>query len=509
MKDFLLIIALLGLSSCAFAVCSEAPLPTDPEGPTWSRSIERSGDTAEMVVWRNDCGDGSGDLLITFTPQSGSPFICSTNFDVVQNGRQFDNFRLRSDPNFIDSFCGDLLVESTFFVAQSDFAAQWDTSEEFTLVFRSDQTLDVGAFEPSDAGDGGDREDMPLPEFERNLPSAWFNPVREGDFSIAQLPNHITLPTVVPNGCLSVIPSRFDVPPSQVLVDDSLFIDDLAGDAVPVRIRIWRQGCHEPDRSAILMNIELIDEPSAGLLPIPAVVLRPFGTDEGVRAVPSEFAIQTAAELPFFAGVGLANRALRIGGTEVQSGTTYVIDALQRRLPPEDYNSNLNMTLDFAQGQIFEYDIPSFSSNFDDPQLAAPPLHGRFSGQWVVSDLPSSGLVLQIGEIAPTRNFVFAIWFTYLNGEPIWVVGNADIELGANSLTIDMARLEGGEFFTNPGSFTNEDITSEILGTMTLRAVHCGQIEADIDFRQSGLGQQELTFERLINIAGFTCDQTQ
>jgi len=31
-----------------------------------------------------------------------------------------------------------------------------------------------------------------------------------------------------------------------------------------------------------------------------------------------------------------------------------------------------------------------------------------------------------------------------------------------------------------------------------------GQIDAEIDFSQSGLGQQNLTFRRLINIAGFT-----
>jgi hypothetical protein len=515
-KNLLALTLLLACSSSIFAAnCVDFPLPTEPEDPTWSRTISTSSsESADLTVWRKDCGDGTADLLFTIEARVGSPFICSIRFDVVQGGVQSDNVNLLQDPNSPnDRFCDDLLVKSTFYIGLWSTGTPWDRDEAFTLVYDSDQTLEVGAFTGSGGGGGGgtpgEREDFPLPEYEQLLPSEWFFGPREGDFSVASLPNHITLPTVVPNGCMSVIPTRFQRPPSQVIVDETYAIDDLAGDAVNTRIRVWRQGCHEPGRSVILMNLELLDQATAGLAVEPFTTLVPQGGGSPAVGLLSEFAVQTAAEVPWFSGVGLTNAALRVEGTELQTGTTYVVDAFQYDISPDAYNSNLEMRLDFGQDQFVTYDLPSYSPSLNPPQQVRPALHGRYSGQWVVEGLPRSGLVLQVAEIAPARNFVFAIWFTYLDGEPIWVVGNADIELGADSVVLDMLRLEGGGFFTDPGSFSADDVSSEVLGTMTLRAVHCGEIEGEIDFSGSGLGQQDLVFSRLINIAGSTCDQTQ
>ncbi len=154
--------------------------------------------------------------------------------------------------------------------------------------------------------------------------------------------------------------------------------------------------------------------------------------------------------------------------------------------------------------------MPEFDPALDPPQFTNPPLHGRYTGQWIVEGLPRQGLVLQVGELPPDRNFLFLTMFTYLDGAPTWVVGNVDFPVGTASVTVNMWRLEGGEFFTEPlGSYAREDVIQERLGTMTISARHCNVIDAEIDFSESGFGVVSRRFERLIRIAGYDCDQTR
>ena len=512
MKTAAAIILLIFSVPSAFAQCTSAPLPTFPESPNWSREIVTSfdgSDRAEMVVWRKDCFDGTADLLITFRPLSGSPFFCANQFEVVQGGIRTGNIEFISNPALeIATSCPSIFFDTTFYVGQNAFEVEWDTSQAFTLIYDFDQTLDVGTFTLGGGGEEQPRPENPPRDFEQILPSAWFDSARQGDFSVASLPNNFTLPTNVPNGCLTVVPSRFDAPPSDVLVDEAFLIVDIFGEQQATRIRIWRQGCFEPGRSALLMNLELLEDASAPGLVVPNILLT---SDENVSAwgLTSEFPIQTSAEIPLFSDIGIANAAVNFGNSSVQSGTTYVVDAPQYFLSPDAYNGSMDMLLDFGFGQNVTYEIPPYSAATDEPQLMAPAIHGRFSGQWTAPGLPRSGLVLQVGEVALDRNFVFAIWFTYLDGNPIWVVGNADIAIGSGEVSIPMSILDGGGFLTTPGSFSADDVSVDTVGTMTLRALHCNKMEAALDFTAGGLGQEDLELNRLIRIAGYDCDQTQ
>lgn len=520
MKRAIAVLVLFFWGQLAFAQCSFAPLSTFPESPNWSRQVVTnfSGtEVMEVVAWRKDCFDGTADLLMTFRPLQGTPFFCESNFSIRQNGASYSNIEFVSNPSVgIPTGCPSIFFDTTYYIDQKDFLPNWDPLQAFTLLFDFGQPLDVGAFIPAGAGGGGGggggtppRPDMPLRDFELALPSAWGDPAREGDFSIASLPNNFTLPTVVPKGCLTVTPTRFNAPPSDVIFDDVFAISDWIGEQQSVRIRVWRQGCHEPGRSAILMNLELVEEAAAVWFQIPFVYLATSPSAPSVFGYVSEFATQTTTEMPLLPTTGLFNSALRVGGAVIQSGTTYVIDAFKHDMTPSAYNQSLSMTLDFGQDQWIEYSVPSYSTVLDGEQLPAPAIHGRYTGQWTAEGLPRSGLVLQVGETAPDRNFVFAIWFTYLDGLPVWVVGNADIPIGASEVEIPMAILDGGGFITAPGSFTRDDVTVNPVGTMTLRAIHCNRMEAQINFAEAGLGSETLQMNRLIRIAGYDCDQTQ
>lgn len=200
-----------------------------------------------------------------------------------------------------------------------------------------------------------------------------------------------------------------------------------------------------------------------------------------------------------------------LGGSEeaFPFGTTYIVDS--NNLDAIDlYNNDLNMQLKWSN-QFFTAPIPRYEDDLDLPQSPNSIFHGRYSGQWVVDGLPRSGLILQIGEIPnQDRNFIFAIWFTYLDGAPIWVVGNVDIPLGTHEIEIEMLLLEGGEIFTSPETYADDEVSVDSVGTMTLRAMHCNRIEGSVDLSRSGLGsKQNIVFNRLIRIAGYDCDETQ
>ncbi|MDP0953429.1 hypothetical protein Q6283_29555, partial [Klebsiella pneumoniae] len=71
---------------------------------------------------------------------------------------------------------------------------------------------------------------------------------------------------------------------------------------------------------------------------------------------------------------------------------------------PGYYNGHLTLEVEWGDGQALGIPIPSYDPILDLPQSPEPAIHGRYSGQWVASGLPRTGLVLQIGEIGPSRN---------------------------------------------------------------------------------------------------------
>ena len=161
--------------------CLDAPLPTSPSGPTWTATYEdrlSSGTlrfAAEVTAWRYVCPNDEPLLFLTFDAVQGTPFVCSSAFDVIQGGAQYGNFRLLQNPGG-SSFCGDLLLKSTFVVGQFASGTTWDDQGAFRLAWRSDLFLDVGAFDPAAYG----QELGPRP-FEGNLSGSWFDPNRSGE----------------------------------------------------------------------------------------------------------------------------------------------------------------------------------------------------------------------------------------------------------------------------------------------------------------------------------------
>ena len=316
------------------------------------------------------------------------------------------------------------------------------------------------------------------------------------------LPNSFTYASVIPYGCLKVVPAVRSAPPAETFFDTQVLVADNGATGL-VRIRAWRIGCHEPNASAIILNFDLgsgspaIRYPEVSLITADAE-MRPAGLFAFAR---TDFYNSRGASLEPMTDQLLSTLA---------EGFSFVVDTDSGAISKQQYNGSLELRLRWPSGLVVGIDVPEFDPALDPPQFTDPPLHGRYTGQWIVDGLPRQGLVLQVGELPPDRNFLFMTMFTYLDGVPTWVVGNADFPVGAASVTVNMWTLDGGEFFTEPlNSYAREDVIQEKLGTMTIRARHCNVIDADIDFSESGFGVVSRRFERLIRIAGYDCDQTR
>lgn len=315
------------------------------------------------------------------------------------------------------------------------------------------------------------------------------------------LPHNFTLKKTVPYGCLFAAPGALDVPETGLAFDQIVTVLGSFQTETPVRLRGWRVGCHEPNASVLLINFDILGDQTVLEIP-PQVSLRHSEMPVGARGRLSRFNVPYLFDFFFTFPI--------LDENSPDQGTTFVIDTRLDEFSNEDYDSEVILSLEWPlNNEVFEFTIPAYDPQVDLPQFTAPPLHGRYSGQWRVEGLPRQGLVLQVGETGD-RNFLFVIMFTYLNGTPIWTVGNVDFEPGANEVVVDMQLLEGGEFFTQPlNSYSAEDVTGQSLGSMTIRANSCHSISADVDFQSSGFGTAALDFQRLIRIAGYDCDQTQ
>lgn len=185
-----IIAILLGFSSfAAWGSCSY-PLPTQPRGPTWTTRIEAVdlstliySAAANVTVWRQPCAEGGNLLLATFEPTKGEPFICSANFNVIQNGRWYDNVTLSLDPTpYSVNFCDGVLSKITFnlgLFASGGPTVDWDINSEFTLVYeryQSNQRLAVGAYNPADYGQPTGPKAL-----HGSLSGSWYDPSRDGE----------------------------------------------------------------------------------------------------------------------------------------------------------------------------------------------------------------------------------------------------------------------------------------------------------------------------------------
>jgi hypothetical protein len=313
-----------------------------------------------------------------------------------------------------------------------------------------------------------------------------------------------------PPGCVAV-----SLPQEPVSGENELFNEVISIPAVVdgqaaanVRVKIWRVGCHDEGYSVVMVRLRKL---SGGTVLVPRVFAQ-----AGEVEVPNHVA--QLIRHPAVGNVGATGNVVSESGITYMLGVDpFSIDG-ETTFTPADYNDVFTLEMywgDYApqaDPNFRLYTVLDYAPQFDPPQTDFPVLHGRMSGQYTVEGRPFSGVVLQIGEQfnpnGPDTNSVTALFFTYLNGAPFWVIGSAaNLQPGFDIVTLDMLELDGGEFITSPpGSYDPDDVGIEPIGFMTVEALDCNRLLIGYNFAESGLGTGEFEAERLIRVAGYDCN---
>lgn len=315
------------------------------------------------------------------------------------------------------------------------------------------------------------------------------------------------LHTPYPPGCLAR-----SLPTAPSSSDNQLFnevisvpsIGSLNKDA-RIRVTVWRSGCFDPGMSVVLVRLQKV----SGQFP---VLVPQVWAEAGTVDFPEHQA--QLQRLPAAGNVGAT------GDVVTTAGETFIlgVDALSADgsglFAPDDYNGLFTLELSWTafsphiDNAWTIIDVEPYSSQLDPPQ-DIPRLHGRMSGQFTFDGIPSTGLQLIVGELVDDTNFIFAIFFTYLNGEPTWLVANTGGEPpGFPGVEMGLLRITGGEFFgLGPGVFNPSDISVEEVGSIIIEPLDCNNILLGYDFAPLGLGTGVLEGNRgEFRIAGYDCN---
>lgn len=268
-----------------------------------------------------------------------------------------------------------------------------------------------------------------------------------------------------------------------------------------VKVRIWRRGCAEPDRSILMFEMTVTDDGDGIVQSVPSPIFRAdyFGSKHLLRGVSepnSWYASEDAKRVE--EGNSLT---LYLDGISVYD-PTYDESLV---LTADEYNGDFNLeVLDSRNMSGFVVDIPEYRNQHLASELA---LNGRLSGTWAVPGIPDQGFLLAFEElIKPSSPHVFLSWYTFdQNGNTLWLTGNSRFDIGDTQVEIPIVLVQNGEFMGN----RTADRTA--AGTVILKANSCNDLMLTFDLQDIGLGQGAHGLRRLFSLEtqGYACRDDQ
>jgi len=170
--------------------CLTTPIPTTPTGPTWTYELNAGSTSTPEIVrgtfWRKPCAAANdAQLVLTFTPVSGSPFVCTgLRAVLIQNSQQTDDFFFDTSPNStnLDTFCGDLFVTTSVVIDERSTSFTFDDDAAFTFINQGGSsavptaTINVGAYDPAAYG-----QSAQLQPISGKLSGSYYDPARNGE----------------------------------------------------------------------------------------------------------------------------------------------------------------------------------------------------------------------------------------------------------------------------------------------------------------------------------------
>lgn len=339
-----------------------------------------------------------------------------------------------------------------------------------------------------------------------------------GEFNLLTDPN---LP--FPPGCLSIALPEEPSSEENILAERTISVPTALNDVRNGRLNvlIWRVACADEDYSVVLVRLTDVTNDARFSILTPQIfikrgfVFESFGSDSDqyvgrLQNIPtgSDFGAEGNIVSPQGRTWILAVERFALG----DFGPVFGDD--EPLFIPEFYNERLTLELTWENysradnDDSFLFRIDRFEPSVDLPQFDQTILNGRYSGLYLRAGAERQGLVIQVAEQGDA-NFIFAIFFTFIDGEPIWVVSNSaavPMEPGPITMRADIPR--GGAFMTDPLAVQPglDEIDLERAGEISVEAVDCNNIKVHYDFRPINKGTGTLDLFRLVRTAGYDCN---
>lgn len=306
--------------------------------------------------------------------------------------------------------------------------------------------------------------------------------------------------------------------------DRQITLSGTRGESVPVRLRAYRAPCSEPNRSLIwlefMLSAQYANSDVEILLPYLGVETAPnyapLGldlTDEpesGSRGREAQYLLSRTQGLQRYFVSPTGDRRWVFLVTSADSGRKFFSPF--ETMTANQYNGAFKLIV----SDKFAIEVPATRDLLrgTPPKM---PLSGRLAGNWIVPGTADQGLLLSVSErVAPDMPGVandtqgpmiaFLAHYTFDNaGDMLWLTGAAEFQPGAESVTIPIEKVTGGEFRGDTRA------NRQVIGSVTLRVNNCNDLTFNYDYRGVGLGSGQRRLARLnsLEIAGFDCRDFQ
>ena len=303
-----------------------------------------------------------------------------------------------------------------------------------------------------------------------------------------------------PPSCLSSpIPTLFNIgaDPNALTAQITLPGDPLSSDpnevaySETVTFHVWRVDC-SGGKSATLLEID-----------------RPVAM-EGNQ---SRFPVFPGVSIPLNGGGRFFPRladdpntffATNYSITPLVNSNIYVLENYFGVLPTLDYNQAFTLDINNFDGSnnLIPFNLPTYVPLANPPPL---PISGYMSTNWSSSTQGAEGIVMQVYDVNQTTRVLAFAWFTYDNLHlPFWLFGQANVPIGATSVTATTAYFTGGTFAgTTGGGAVN------IWGNVTFTFPDCGHMKIVYNGDASAVGgptgSGNATYVRVADVNGLVC----
>ncbi|MEJ8569177.1 hypothetical protein [Elongatibacter sediminis] len=274
-----------------------------------------------------------------------------------------------------------------------------------------------------------------------------------------------------------------------------LSLRDLSdGQNSSVRLRFYRQGCAEPGRSVMWVEMSVI---SGGAAVVPVFEMEVDG-----EFYPLRLTVDPNAYSDIYTGANMIQGEtwnFFIDGPTLEEWQQ-LTDAGNNVPTPELYNGGFDLhALDFIDFREAVIPVPAYEDDLGPEGLA---FNGRLSGNWVVEGAQDQGFVLAFEELPDGTQFLFLSWYTYdADHKLLWLTAGDTYQIGAHSIDLPIELVSNGAFLGN------QEAERSVVGSATLTALHCNHLELTYDLTDLGLGTGTVKLQRLFSLetAGYAC----